>query len=75
MYEWILKELVNDLILRIKNLENLNDAHTIYLKAKQDEIDFLKNELNYVEDMFLENIREFERAEDDYRINKSDAQI
>ena len=75
---WILDEIRENLQHRISSLEKMIQSKEVsnsYKTAKKDEINFLKAELQEIDDMMKEEVRGFESAEEDMRINISNAQI
>ena len=75
---WILDEIRENLQHRINSLEKMiqsNEVSNSYKTAKKDEISFLKAELKEIDEMMKEEVRDFELAEEDMRINISNAQI
>lgn len=75
---WILDETIYNLKSRISALEkviNNEEVNRIYKMSKVDEIKFLKEILQEIDDMMKEEVRDFESAEEDMRINISNAQI
>ena len=75
---WILDEIRENLQHRINSLEKMiqsNEVSNSYKTAKKDEISFLKAELQEIDNMMKEEVRDFELAEEDMRINISNAQI
>lgn len=73
--DWILRNHIENMKLRIQALENMHEASTGYKLAKQDEIKWLKYELQEIEDMMSEEVRRFEEAEEDLREKRADAYI
>ena len=75
---WILDYIIDELKERVKSLEKLiedDDWSFGYKMAKAEEIKFLKNELQDIEEMMIEEVKQFEELEDDVRTVKADAQI
>lgn len=72
---WILDEVIDNIKARIQALENMQEASTGYKLAKQDEINWLKHELQEIEDMKQEEVRYFEEAEQDLREKRYEAYI
>lgn len=72
---WILEKHIENMKARIKALENMQEASTGYKLAKQDEIKWLKYELQEIEDMMSEEVRDFEEAEEDLREKRYEAYI
>ena len=64
MNSWILENHIDNMKARIQALENMQEASTGYKLAKQDEIKWLKCELQEIEDM---------KKEEDLRENKKRA--
>lgn len=78
MNNWILDEVVDSIKARIKALENVTkdaEVKDIYKFAKLDEIQFLKDQLQEIEDMKKEDVRFFEEADEDVRENRYYAQM
>lgn len=75
---WILDYVIDELKSRVQALEKViqdNEVNTGYKLSKQDEIKFLQMELEYIDEMMLEEVKQFEELEDDVRTVKADAQI
>ena len=75
---WILDYVIDELKSRVQALEKViqdNEVSTGYKLSKQDEIKFLQMELEYIDEMMLEEVKNFEELEDDVRTVKADAQI
>ena len=75
---WILDYVIDELKSRIQALEKViqdDEVSTGYKLSKQDEIKFLQMELEYIDEMMLEEVKQFEELEDDVRTVKADAQI
>lgn len=75
---WILDYVIDELKSRVQALEKViqdNEVSTGYKLSKQDEIKFLQMELEYIDEMMLEEVKQFEELEDDVRTVKADAQI
>lgn len=70
---WKLDEVIDNMKARIQALENMQEASTGYKLAKQDEIKWLKYELQEIEEMKNEDIKETELVEEDLRENKKRA--
>ncbi len=75
---WILDYVIDELKSRVQALEKViqdDEVSTGYKLSKQDEIKFLQMELEYIDEMMLEEVKQFEELEDDVRTVKADAQI
>ena len=75
---WILDYVIDELKSRVQALEKViqdDEVNTGYKLSKQDEIKFLQMELEYIDEMMLEEVKQFEELEDDVRTVKADAQI
>ena len=75
---WILDYVIDELKARVQALEKDiqdDEVSTGYKLSKQDEIKFLQMELEYIDEMMLEEVKQFEELEDDVRTVKADAQI
>ena len=75
---WILDYVIDELKSRVQALEKViqdDEVSTGYKLSKQDEIKFLQMELEYIDEMMLEEVKNFEELEDDVRTVKADAQI
>lgn len=75
---WILDYVIDELKSRVQALEKViqdNEVSVGYKLSKQDEIKFLQMELEYIDEMMLEEVKQFEELEDDVRTVKADAQI
>ena len=75
---WILDYVIDELKSRAQALEKViqdDEVNTGYKLSKQDEIKFLQMELEYIDEMMLEEVKQFEELEDDVRTVKADAQI
>lgn len=75
---WILDYVIDELKSRVQALEKViqdNEVSVGYKLSKQDEIKFLQMELEYINEMMLEEVKQFEELEDDVRTVKADAQI
>ena len=75
---WILDYVIDELKSRVQALEKViqdNEVSIGYKLSKQDEIKFLQMELEYINEMMLEEVKQFEELEDDVRTVKADAQI
>lgn len=76
--DWILDYVIDELKSRVQALEKViqdNEVSVGYKLSKQDEIKFLQMELEYIDEMMLEEVKQFEELEDDVRTVKADAQI
>ena len=75
---WILDYVIDELKSRVRALEKViqdDEVSTGYKLSKQDEIKFLQMELEHIDEMMLEEVKQFEELEDDVRTVKADAQI
>ena len=75
---WILDYVIDELKSRVQALEKViqdDEVNTGYKLSKQDEIKFLQMELEHIDEMMLEEVKNFEELEDDVRTVKADAQI
>ena len=75
---WILDYVIDELKSRVHALEKViqdDEVNTGYKLSKQDEIKFLQMELEHIDEMMLEEVKQFEELEDDVRTVKADAQI
>ena len=75
---WILDYVIDELKSRVQALEKViqdNEVSIGYKLSKQDEIKFLQMELEHIDEMMLEEVKQFEELEDDVRTVKADAQI
>ena len=75
---WILDYVIDELKSRVQALEKViqdDEVSTGYKLSKQDEIKFLQMELEHIDEMMLEEVKQFEELEDDTRTVKADAQI
>ena len=75
---WILDYVIDELKSRVQALEKViqdDEVSTGYKLSKQDEIKFLQMELEHIDEMMLEEVKNFEELEDDVRTVKADAQI
>ena len=75
---WILDYVIDELKSRVQSLEKViqdNEVSVGYKLSKQDEIKFLQMELEHIDEMMLEEVKNFEELEDDVRTVKADAQI
>ena len=76
--DWILDYVIDELKSRVQSLEKViqdNEVSVGYKLSKQDEIKFLQMELEYMDEMMSEEVKQFEELEDDVRTVKADAQI
>lgn len=76
--DWIADYIIDELKARVKSLEKVMQDDEVsfgYKMAKAEEIKYLKNELQDIEDMMIEEVKQFEELEDDVRTVKADAQI
>ena len=75
---WILDYVIDELKWREKENEKVikdDEVSTGYKLSKQDENKFLQMELEYIDEMMLEEVKQFEELEEDLRTVKADAQI
>ena len=75
---WILEEVIESLRLRLNTLQKMMQDEgfmPIYKVAMKQEIIWLENELNEIDQMLLEDVRESELADEDYRENRAYSQI
>ena len=75
---WILDYVIDELKSRVQALEKViqdDEVSTGYKLSKQDEIKFLQMELEYIDEMMLEEVKQFEELEEDLRTVKADTQI
>ena len=75
---WILDYVIDELKSRVQALEKViqdDEVSTGYKLSKQDEIKFLQMELEHIDEMMLEEVKQFEELEEDLRTVKADAQI
>ena len=78
MNNWILDEVVENLKFRLNTLQKMmqdEGFQPIYKAAMKQEIIFLKEELDAINEMKLEEVGFMEAADEDYRQNRSYAQI
>lgn len=76
--DWILDEVIDSMKSRIQALENVTkdtEVKDIYKFAKLDEINFLREQLKEIEEMKIEEIKQFDDAEADLREKRADAYI
>lgn len=76
--DWILEEVIGSMKARIQALENVTkdtEVKDIYKFAKLDEINFLREQLKEIEEMKIEEIKQFELVEEDLREKRADAYI
>lgn len=73
--DWKLDELIDNMKARIQALENMQEASTGYKLAKQDEIQWIKDQLEEIELMKQEDVRQLEEAEEDLREKRYEAYI
>ena len=76
--DWILDEVIDSMKSRIQALENVTkdtEVKDIYKFAKLDEINFLREQLKEIEEMKIEEIKQFDDAEEDLREKRADAYI
>ena len=75
---WILDETIYNLKSRISALEkviNNEEVNRIYKMSKVEEIKFLKEILQEIDEMMQEEVRDLEKADEDERENRADAYI
>lgn len=73
---WILDETIYNLKSRISSLEkviNNEEVNRIYKMSKVEEIKFLKEILQEIDEMMQEEVRDLEKADEDERENRADA--
>lgn len=73
---WILDETIYNLKSRISALEkviNNEEVNRIYKMSKVEEIKFLKEILQEIDEMMQEEARDLEEADEDIRTLKTDA--
>lgn len=73
---WILDETIYNLKSRISALEkviNNEEVNRIYKMSKVEEIKFLKEMLQEIDEMMQEEVRDLEEADEDIRTLKTDA--
>lgn len=73
---WILDETIYNLKSRISSLEkviNNEEVNRIYKMSKVEEIKFLKEILQEIDEMMQEEVRDLEEADEDERENRADA--
>jgi len=73
---WILDETIYNLKSRISALEkviNNEEVNRIYKMSKVEEIKFLKEILQEIDEMMQEEVRDLEKADGDERENRADA--
>ena len=76
--DWIADYIIDELKARVQALEKVMQDDEVsfgYKMAKADEIKFLKNELQDINEIMMEEVKQFEELEDDVRTVKADAQI
>ena len=75
---WILDETIYNLKSRISALEkviNNEEVNRVYKMSKVDEIKFLKEILQEIDEMMQEEVKQLDEAVEDVRINRADATI
>lgn len=75
---WILEEIVESLRNRLNTLEKMMQDEgfmPIYKVAMKQEIIWLENELNEIDQMLLEEVEFDAAADEDYRENRAYSQI
>ena len=73
---WILDESIYYLKSRISAFEkviNNEEVNRIYKMSKVEEIKFLKEILQEIDEMMQEEVRDLEKADEDERENRADA--
>lgn len=78
MNNWILEEVISDMKLRVKSLEMCIEDKEInqYFKAGlREEVKWLNDELDEINLMKLEEVKEYEEAYEDERENRALAEI
>lgn len=73
---WILDETIYNLKSRISALEkviNNEEVNRIYKMSKVEEIKFLKEILQEIDEMMQEEIKQLDEADEDERKNRVDA--
>lgn len=73
---WILDETIYNLKSRISALEkviNNEEVNRIYKMSKVEEIKFLKEILQEIDEMMQEEVRDLDEADEDIRTLKTDA--
>lgn len=73
---WILDETIYNLKSRISALEkviNNEEVNRIYKMSKVEEIKFLKEILQEIDEMMQEEIKQLDEADEDGRENRADA--
>ena len=76
--DWIADYIIDELKERVKSLEKLieDDEWSFgYKMAKAEEIKFLKNELQDINEIMMEEVKQFEELEEETRALRADAQI
>ena len=76
--DWIADYIIDELKARVQALEKVMQDDEVsfgYKMAKAEEIKFLKNELQDINEIMMEEVKQFEELEDDVRTVKADAQI
>ena len=76
--DWILDKVVEGFKFRLSTLEKMlqdEGFQPVYKAALRQEIIWLKEQLNEVDEMKLEDIRESDLADEDYRENRAYSQI
>ena len=75
---WILDETIYNLKSRISALEkviNNEEVNRIYKMSKVDEIKFLKEILQEIDEMMQEEVKQLDEADEDMREKRADACI
>lgn len=75
---WILEEVVESLRLRLNTLKKMMQDEgfmPIYKSAMKQEIIWLENELDEIDQMMLEEVEFDAAADEDYRENRAYSQI
>lgn len=73
---WILDETIYNLKSRISALEKVikdEKVNRIYKMSKVDEIKFLKEILQEIDEMMQEEVKQLDEADEDVRENRSEA--
>lgn len=75
---WILDETIYNLKSRISALEkviNNEEVNRVYKMSKVDEIKFLKEMLQDIDEMMKEEVKQLDEADEDMREKRADATI
>ena len=76
--DWIADYIIDELKQRVKSLEKVmqdDEVSSGYKMAKAEEIKFLKNELQDINEIMMEEVKQFEELEEETRALRADAQI